>query len=122
MNPLVGQIVLGIYAILVAVGGIIGFVTAKSQPSLIAGLASGVVAAGFLVLSYANPRLGFGLGALLAALLLVFFGWRFSLGRKFMPAGLMTLVSLAVLVLLVVAIVRPSSARPTPVTDSETAV
>jgi uncharacterized membrane protein (UPF0136 family) len=54
-------------------------------------------------------RLGFGLGAILAALLLTFFGARFARGRKFMPGGLMTLVSLAVLVLLVVLILRPAA-------------
>ena len=36
-----------------------------------------------------------------------FFGSRFARRRKFMPGGLMALVSLAVLVLLVVLIVRP---------------
>jgi uncharacterized membrane protein (UPF0136 family) len=108
MTPqLVGQIALGTYAILVAIGGIIGFITARSRPSLIAGLASGAAAAACLVVSFSHLRLGFGLGAVLAAVLLSFFGTRFARRRKFMPGGLMVLVSLAVLVLLVVLIARP---------------
>jgi uncharacterized membrane protein (UPF0136 family) len=76
---------------------------------LIAGLASGAAAGVCLLVSLSNPRIGFGLGAVLAALLLAFFGSRFARRRKFMPGGLMTLVSLAVLVLLVILIVRPAA-------------
>jgi uncharacterized membrane protein (UPF0136 family) len=108
-EPLVGQMALGTYAILVAVGGIIGFATARSRPSLVAGLASGAAAAACLVVSFSHPRIGFGLGAVLAALLLSFFGSRFAQRRKFMPGGLMALVSLAMLVLLVALILRSSA-------------
>ena len=43
-NPLIAPITLGIYAVLLGVGGIIGFVKAGSRPSLIAGLISAVLA------------------------------------------------------------------------------
>ena len=102
MSPvLVGQIVLGVYAVLLAVGGVIGYTSAGSRPSLIAGIASAVIAALCLVLSAtSSARAGLLGGAILAGLLLVFFGSRFARGRKFMPGGLMTLVSLAVVVVL----------------------
>jgi len=93
-----GQIALGVYAVLLAVGGVIGYTKAGSRPSLIAGLASALAAFLALVLSLQNPSWGMGLGALVAILLAIFFGYRFAVKtRKFMPAGLLAVVSVAVL-------------------------
>ena len=52
-----------------------------------------------LLLSFQNPNWGMGLGALVAVLLAVFLpGYRFAVKtRKFMPAGLLAVVSVAVL-------------------------
>jgi uncharacterized membrane protein (UPF0136 family) len=112
---LAGQIALGVYAILLGIGGLIGHLKAGSRPSLIAGLLSAVAAALCLIASLEDVRLGFILGAILAALLLTFFGQRFAQGRKFMPAGLMALVSLALVVFLVILILRESpNASPPP--------
>ena len=105
LSPIVGQITLGIYAVLLAVGGIIGFTKAGSKPSLIAGLASAVGALLALVLSRQSPSLGMGLASLLAILLFVFFGYRYAAKtRKFMPAGLLSVVSLVVLVISILAL------------------
>ena len=105
LSPIVGQITLGIYAVLLAVGGIIGFTKAGSKPSLIAGLASSVGALLALVLSLQNRTLGMGLACLLAILLFVFFGYRYAAKtRKFMPAGLLSVVSLVVLVISILAL------------------
>jgi uncharacterized membrane protein (UPF0136 family) len=103
MNPVVGQVALGVYAVLLAVGGIMGYVKAGSKPSLVAGVVSAVLALSCLVVMNTNQALGLGLGAVLAALMLVVFGARFAKSRKFMPGGLLTAMSLFVLVLVVAA-------------------
>ena len=93
-----GQVILGVYAVLLGVGGIIGYTKAGSRPSLIAGLGSALAALFALMLSLQNTRWGMGLGALLAILLAAFFGYRFAVKtRKFMPAGLLAVVSVVVL-------------------------
>jgi uncharacterized membrane protein (UPF0136 family) len=100
MSPIVAQITLGVYAALLAVGGIIGFVKAKSRPSLIAGVGSGLVAAGLLGWSFVNPTTPLQLALLLAAGLAALFGHRYSKSRKFMPSGLLLAISLGVGLLL----------------------
>jgi len=98
ISPLVGQVTLGIYAVLLAVGGIIGYTKAGSRPSLIAGLASAVAALLALVLSFADVKWGMAMGCIVALLLSFFFGHRYAVKtRKFMPAGLLAVVSLVVL-------------------------
>ncbi len=93
-----GQVSLGVYAVLLAVGGVIGYTKAGSKPSLIAGLGSAVATLIALMLTFQSSRWGMGLGAILAILLTVFFGYRFAVKtRKFMPAGLLAVVSLVVL-------------------------
>lgn len=89
------QIVLWIYIVLLFLGGLMGFIKAKSKPSLIMSAffaaALALVALKFLP-SYLAPTL--------AGVLLVFFGVRFARGKKFMPAGLMVILSLAALLAL----------------------
>jgi uncharacterized membrane protein (UPF0136 family) len=98
INPVAGQIMLGVYAVFLAIGGVIGYTKAGSRPSLIAGLASAVAAILALLVSFQNTAWGMGLGALVAVLLAVFFGYRFAVKtRKFMPAGLLAVLSAVVL-------------------------
>jgi uncharacterized membrane protein (UPF0136 family) len=106
----IGPIVLGVYAVLLAVGGIMGYVKAGSRPSLIAGVACSILCLLFLVLTLMGQRsLGQGLGVALALGLLGFFSRRFTTNRKFMPGGLMALVSLVVVILLAALLVRGGS-------------
>jgi uncharacterized membrane protein (UPF0136 family) len=102
MNPRFGLIVLGIYAVLLIVGGVIGFVKARSRPSLIAGVSSGLVALICLGLSATyNEAIGYSLGLALAIVLFLFFGTRAISSRKFMPGGLLAVSSVLVIAVMV---------------------
>jgi uncharacterized membrane protein (UPF0136 family) len=106
ISLLVGRITLGVYAVLLAVGGVIGYTKAGSKPSLIAGLASAAAAILALVLSFQNASWGMGLGVLVALVLAYFFGHRFAVKtRKFMPAGLLAVVSVVVLAVTILVLV-----------------
>jgi uncharacterized membrane protein (UPF0136 family) len=97
-SQLVGQITLGIYALLLGIGGLMGYLKAGSRPSLIAGSISAVAALVALGLSAANHQLGVPLGLLLSITLFVLFGYRYAVKtRKFMPSGLLAVASLVVL-------------------------
>jgi len=101
MNPMIGHVTLGIYAFLLAVGGLMGFIKARSRPSLIAGTISAIAAVVALVLSVQGNTWGRPLGLALSGFLFVFFGYRYALrGKIFMPSGLMAVVSLVVLMIL----------------------
>ncbi|KAM6919758.1 transmembrane protein 14C-like isoform 1-T3 [Lycodopsis pacificus] len=80
------------YAALVSAGGIIGYVKAGSVTSLAAGLLFGLLAAVGAYLASQNPKnvwLSLGTSGTLAVVM----GLRFLNSWKFMPAGLMTLLS-----------------------------
>jgi uncharacterized membrane protein (UPF0136 family) len=102
ISPVVGHVVLGLYALLLAVGGIIGFVRARSKASLVTGLASALAALVALWFSTLRSPLGFPLGFALSITLFVFFGYRYALrAHKFMPSGLLAVVSLIVLAVMI---------------------
>lgn len=86
------------YALLVALGGIVGYIKAGSQQSLISGLVSGVALAIAWFVSLQNPSVGFALATFLALGLLIVFAIRFRKTSKFMPAGLMAALSLVAMV------------------------
>jgi uncharacterized membrane protein (UPF0136 family) len=97
-SSIVGQVTLGIYAVLLAVGGLIGYLKANSRASLIAGSISALAAITALGLSIGNSRWGIPLGLILSIVLFLLFGYRYAVKtRKFMPSGLLAVVSLVVL-------------------------
>ena len=98
LSAMVGQITLGIYAMLLAIGGLIGYFKAGSRPSLIAGLLSAAAAFTALGLSIGDNRWGVPLGLVLSIVLFLLFGYRYAAKTgKFMPSGLLAVLSLVVL-------------------------
>ncbi|MBM3835622.1 MAG: hypothetical protein FJ403_20600 [Verrucomicrobia bacterium] len=88
-------VLLSIYIVLLLAGGLIGFLKAGSKASLIASLISAILLGLF---QFVIPGAGYAADIVLGALL-IFFGMRFVKGKKFMPAGLMTVVTLVTLIL-----------------------
>ncbi len=87
-------LLLYIYGILLIVGGAMGYVKAKSVPSLVAGLVCGFIA---LLLGYRYTWHFAPLSALILSLVLIFImGRRYLNTRKAMPALLIVVLSLVV--------------------------
>ncbi|GAA5948799.1 hypothetical protein JCM21900_005303 [Sporobolomyces salmonicolor] len=81
---------------LIGIGGLMGFLKRGSVASLAAGSGSGALLAYGVRRQQFNRR-DVGLVVGVAALLFVVMGMRFIRGRRFMPAGLVTLLSAALL-------------------------
>lgn len=91
-------LIVGLYALIILIGGIIGYMKAGSPASLISGLAFGSLLASC---SYAisKGKLSAQYVALAAAFLLDgFFTHRYAKTLNFLPSGLMSLLSLAVII------------------------
>jgi uncharacterized membrane protein (UPF0136 family) len=92
MNP---NTILWIYIILLVAGGMVGYLKAGSKASIIASVsfaaALTLCAIGIIFQPYVAD--------IILAVLLVFFGWRLSKSKKFMPNGMMLILTLATLAL-----------------------
>ena len=89
-----------LYATLLVVGGIMGWVKKKSTISLVAGSIAGIAVYTTVFFGWEEPsERAFGnkpffvLAVTALSLMVVFFNRYVSGGRKFVPGGLMTLVS-----------------------------
>lgn len=92
MNP---TTILWIYIALLVIGGLMGFLKAKSKVSLIM---SSIFA--LLLALYNLGKINVEhFPEILIGLLIVIFGIRLAKTKKFMPAGLMLTLSIAVLIL-----------------------
>jgi uncharacterized membrane protein (UPF0136 family) len=95
-----------IFGALTIVGGIMGFVKAQSKASLIAGGISGVLLllAGYLLTT--NKYVGLGLGMVVSLALAGRFVPAFLESHKFMPAGMMSILSVIAIILTGLALAR----------------
>ena len=97
--------VFGVFSIL---GGVIGFVKAKSKPSLIAGAGSGVLLLGCgAAISMAHAMVGLIVGLLISLALAGRFVPAFRKTKKVMPAGVMAFLSIVGIVLTIAALAHP---------------
>lgn len=87
--------VLWIYIVLLVIGGLIGFLKAKSKVSLVMSVAF----AAALSLCAADVIFKAYVADILLAALLVVFGIRLAKTKKFMPSGLMLTVTILALAL-----------------------
>jgi uncharacterized membrane protein (UPF0136 family) len=93
-----------LYGVLILVGGVVGYATAGSMVSAVAGGVFGLgLVTSALVLLKGKP-LGLYMALSLTAVLTIFFGYRFIQTSAWMPGGAMMLVSLAALFLLLPAL------------------
>ena len=88
------NIVLWVYIVLLVAGGLVGFFKAASKASLIASSIFAVPLV--LAASGIAPAL---VAEIVLGILLVFMGMKFAKSKKFMPSGLMAVLSAAALAL-----------------------
>lgn len=91
--------VLWIYIVLLLVGGLIGFLKAGSKVSLIMSAAFAAALVLTAVRGLLDPAFARGLANVLMAALLIVFAMRLAKTKKFMPSGLMLIVTIAALAL-----------------------
>ncbi|KAF1806755.1 transmembrane proteins 14C-domain-containing protein [Mucor lusitanicus] len=85
------------YGLTVFAGGLIGYIKAQSAMSLLAGSLFGALACLGAYQTSNNPK-NVTLALIVSLLLLYVMGGRFYRGRKFMPAGLVSLLSLIMVI------------------------
>lgn len=98
MNP--GIIAAIAYGILAIIGGVIGYIQAQSKASLISGSISGLLLIFGGVMQLQGQTWGLILSAAVTVVLIIVFAIRLAKTRKFMPAGLMTALGVAALVIM----------------------
>jgi len=86
------KIVLLVLSVLVLVGGIIGFVKAKSKASIIAGVISAILLGGSYVYSLTDAKRGLIAGDVVCLLLAIMFRVRWRISKKFMPSGMLAIL------------------------------
>jgi uncharacterized membrane protein (UPF0136 family) len=95
----ISTLILWVYIVLLFLGGLVGYLKAGSKISLIMSASF----AGILILCNTDaifkPSFAHVLTTIVLVFLLVFFSFRLTKSKKFMPNGLMAVLTLAALVL-----------------------
>jgi uncharacterized membrane protein (UPF0136 family) len=105
-NTAITAIEVWVYGVIMILGGIAGFARVGSKASLISGVGFGLVllVSGFGVWNGSQNSL---MGATIIALLLVvLFAIRYAKKRRFMPAGMLAILSLVAVVTFALALKR----------------
>ncbi len=89
----VAQYTMPIYAVLMLLGGIMGFVKGKSKASLIAGVVSGVVMFGCFMLFAKDTHTALIAAVVVTGALDAVFAIRLSKTKKFMPSGILLIIT-----------------------------
>lgn len=95
-----GAIAALVYGVLTFVGGIIGYVQAKSTPSLISGVISGILLIAGGILSLNGVVWAETAALVITVLLVIVFAWRLVKTKRFFPAGLMTAAGIAAIIVM----------------------
>ncbi len=90
------ETILWIYIVLLVLGGLIGFLKAKSRVSLITSVAFAIVL-GICAMDILPIEVSWGILSFLA----LFFLIRFMKNKKFMPGGMMTLLTIVTIIAVV---------------------
>lgn len=86
----VAEYTLVVTGILIAIGGVIGFIKARSMPSLLSGVVSGILLVGcFIAATQFDPKVGLCAGIAILTMLEVVFAIRFAKTKKVMPSGML---------------------------------
>jgi uncharacterized membrane protein (UPF0136 family) len=93
-----------VFGVLTIIGGIMGYVKAKSLASIISGSVCGIVLIGASFMFPARPIIGGVVGLLISVLLAGKFVPDYVHKRAFLPAGLMAFLSVASVVISILAL------------------
>ena len=96
----VASIVTLSYAALLVAGGIVGWRVSGSRISLTASLVSAALLSASWRISLGSPGPGYLMGTIVSLALAVLFTVRFRKTKKFMPSGMLLLLSIVVTVIL----------------------
>ena len=99
------------YSLLMMLGGLMGFIMAKSLMSLLSGLFFGFLLLAYSIRMLRGDKRGFKLAFFQILFLAGFFFYRFRLTGKFMPAGIVLTLSITLLALLLILWPREKSAH-----------
>jgi uncharacterized membrane protein (UPF0136 family) len=98
---MIGIITAIAYGVLALIGGIVGYVQVQSKASLISGSISGLLLIIGGVMQLQGQSAGLILATVITSVLVIVFAIRLTKTRKFMPAGLMSLLGVVSLGLMV---------------------